>query len=135
MALDIDILIVFADADNEPSAGNEVGWVSQFKNFLEFMLSQVLTEKPKILLKGEYDTMTSPMLDNAAILIPILSKDFIKSITCIEHVSRFSDATNKDSHRIFKVGKFPVALSEQPELLRPLIGHDLYQLDPDSAEI
>ena len=43
------------------------------------MLSQVLSEKPKILLKGEYDTMTSPLLDNVAVLIPILSKDFIKS--------------------------------------------------------
>jgi len=135
MALDIDILIVFADADNEPSGGNEGGWVSQFKNFLEFTLSQVLTEKPKILLKGEYDTMTSPMLDNAGVLIPILSKDFIKSTACIEHVSRFNEAANKDPNRIFKVGKFPVSLSEQPELLRPLIGHYLYQLDPDSAEI
>ena len=33
MALDIDILIVFADADNEPSGNSEVGWVSQFKKF------------------------------------------------------------------------------------------------------
>ena len=41
----------------------------------------------------------------------------------------------KAPNRIFKVGKFPVALNEQPELLRPLIGHDLYQLDPDSGEI
>ncbi len=135
MALDIDILIVFADADNEPSGDGEAGWVSQFKNFLEFMLSQVLTEKPKILLKGEYDTMTSPLLDNVAILVPILSKDFVKSAACIDHLSRFSEATNKDAHRIFKVGKFPVALSEQPELVRPLIGHDLYQLDPDSGEL
>ncbi len=101
MALDIDILIVFADADNEPSAGNEVGWVSQFKKFLEFMLNQVLTEKPKILLKGEYDTMTSPTLDNVAVLIPILSKDFIKSTACLENLSRFNEAANKRSSSNF----------------------------------
>ena len=81
MALDIDILIVFADADNEPSGNSSEGWVSQFKKFLEFMLSQVLTQKPKILLKGEYDTMTSPMLDNVAVLIPVLSDAFVKSTT------------------------------------------------------
>ena len=77
--------------------------------------------------------MTSPMLDNVAVLIPILSEAFVKSTTCIEHLSRFSEATKNAPHRIFKVGKFPVALNEQPELLRPLIGHDLYQLDPDSS--
>jgi hypothetical protein len=134
MALDIDVLIVFADADNETS-GNSEGWVSQFKKFLEFMLSQVLTQKPKILLKGEYDTMTSPMLDNVAILIPVLSEAFVKSTACVEHLSRFSEATKNAPDRIFKVGKFPVALNEQPELLRPLIGHDLYQLDPIPSEI
>jgi len=134
MALDIDVLIVFADADNEPS-GNSEGWVSQFKKFLEFMLSQVLTQKPKILLKGEYDTMTSPTLDNVAVLIPVLSNAFVTSTTCVEHLSRFSEATKNARDRIIKVGKFPVALNEQPELLRPLIGHDLYQLDPDSSEI
>src|SRR6188768_3476678 len=134
MALDIDVLIVFADADNEPSVNSEA-WVSQFKKFLEFMLGQVLTQKPKILLKGEHDTMTSPMLDNVAVLIPVLSNAFVKSTTCVEHLSRFSEATKNARDRIFKVGKFPVALNEQPELLRPLIGHDLYQLDPDSSEI
>src|SRR5688572_16240791 len=98
MALDIDILIIFADADNEPS-GTDTGWVSQFKKFLEFMLNQVLSEKPKILLKGEYDTMTAPKLDNVAVLIPILSTDFIKSATCLEHLSLFNEATNKNYSR------------------------------------
>jgi hypothetical protein len=135
MALDIDILILFADADNEPSSNSDTAWVSQFKKFLEFMLNQVLNEKPKILLKGEYDTMTAPKLDNVSVLIPILSKDFIKSATCLEHLALFEEATGKNYNRIFKVGKFPVPLKEQPELLRQLIGYDLYQLDPDSDEI
>ena len=135
MASDIDILIVFADRDNEPSTGSNAGWVSQFKNFLEFMLTQVLSEKPKILLKGEYDTMTAPRLDNVAVLVPVLSNEFIKSNTCLENIARFNDATKNDSQRIFKVGKVPVSNREQPDLLRKLIGYDLYQLDPDSDEI
>ena len=135
MALDVDILIIFADRDNEPSANGDTAWVSQFRTFLEFMLTQVLSEKPKILLKGEYDTMTAPNLDNVATLVPILSRDFIQSTTCLEHLSKFDKATNKDAQRIFKVVKHPVPHREHPEILRQHIGYDLYQLDPDSDEV
>ncbi len=101
MAFDIDILIVFADPDNEPTGKNDIGWVSQFKKFLEFMLLQVLTEKPKILLKGEFDTMTSPKLDNVGVMIPILSKEFVKSPLCSDHVDSFYSAIV--SHPKFKI--------------------------------
>jgi hypothetical protein len=58
MAFDIDVLITFADRDNETASQKDAGWVSQFKSFLEPMIAQVLGEKPNILLKGEFDTMT-----------------------------------------------------------------------------
>ena len=34
MRFDIDVLIVFADTDNETGANKEPGWVDQFKKFL-----------------------------------------------------------------------------------------------------
>jgi hypothetical protein len=40
----------------------------------------------------EYDTATSPMLDNVAILIPVLSDAFVKSTACSTFVS-LSEAT------------------------------------------
>lgn len=85
MVFDIDVLIVCAEKDNE-AIKNELGWVSQFKKFLELMLNQVLGEKSKILLKAEFDTLTSPKLDNVGVLVSILSKDFIASGTCLDHV-------------------------------------------------
>jgi hypothetical protein len=138
MAFDIDVLIVFADRDNETTGKNEPGWVSHFKKFLELMLTQVLGEKPKIILKGEYDTMTSPQLDNAGVLIPILSKDFIQSGQCLDHVEAFYKAiesTTKNRNRVFKVFRTPLNIQEQPPRLRELLGYEMYQLDPDSGEI
>lgn len=135
MSSDIDILIVFADADNEQSGGSAAPWVLQFKKFLEFMLTQVMHEKQKILLKGEHDSMTSPRLDNARILIPILSKEFISSSTCMGFVKTFYNAVGKNSSRIFKVAKSPLALHEQPAFLRPLANYDMYQLDTESGEV
>src|SRR5688572_22015725 len=101
MAFDIDILIVHADVDNAPVGDTGMGWVSQFKKFLEFMLNQVLSEKTNILLKGEYDSMTSPGLDNVAILIPVMSKEFVSSSACLEHVQLFYKAAARNSNRIF----------------------------------
>jgi hypothetical protein len=138
MAFDIDVLIVFADRDNETTGKNEPGWVSHFKKFLELMLTQVLGEKPNIILKGEYDTMTSPQLDNAGVLIPVLSKDFIQSGQCLDHVEAFYKAiesNTKNRNRVFKVFRTPLSVQEQPPRLRELLGYEMYQLDPDSGEI
>ena len=138
MAIEIDALIIFADRDNVATSNAEVGWVLQFKKFLEVMLTQLLGEKPNILLKGEYDTMTSPKLDNVAVLIPILSKDFIQSQRCLENLDSFHkkiESSPDSSKRILKVYKAPLSLQEQPAQLRELPEYRMYQLDPDSGEI
>jgi hypothetical protein len=102
------------------------------------MLTQVLGEKPRILLKGEYENMVSPKMDNAAVLVTILSKDFIQSGHCLDHVEAFFKATEsspKNRSRVFKVFKSPLTLQQQPPRLRELLGYEMYQLDPDSGEI
>jgi hypothetical protein len=136
MAFDIDVLIVFADKDNEAKK-NELGWAAQFKKFLELMLNQVLGEKSKILLKAEYDSITAPALKNIGVLVSILSKEFIQSGQCLDNVEAFCQANqtaDKNHNRVFKVFKTPLTSQEQPPRLRDLIGYDMYQLDPDSGE-
>jgi hypothetical protein len=137
MVFDIDVLIVFAERDNDANK-NELGWVSQFKKFLELMLNQVLGEKSRIMLKAEYDSITSPKLDNVGVLVTILSKDFIQSGQCLDHVETFYKAIQtgqKNRNRVFKVFRTPLSPQEQPPRLRDLLGYDMYQLDPDSGEI
>ncbi len=137
MKSEIDVLILFAEEDNK-SEGNKIGWVSQFKRFLDLMLTQVLGEKPNILLKGEFDTITSPNLDNTATIIPILSKAFIQSGTCLDNVETFNKKIEngpKKLSRVYKVFKTPLTSQEQPPRLRDFIGYEMYQMDPDSGEI
>jgi len=137
MAFEIDVLIVFADKDNEAKK-NEQGWVGQFKKFLELMLNQVLGKKANIVLKAEYDSVTSPKLNNVAALVPVLSKDFIQSGQCLDHLEVFHKAvesSGKNRNRIFKVFKSPLGVLEQPPRLRELIGYEMYQLDSDTGEI
>ena len=138
MKFELDVLILFADHDNETANKSQAGWVTHFKKFLELMLMQVLGERPKVLLKSEFDSMASPKLDNAAVVVNILSQDFIKSGQCLDSLEAFykaMEASGKARNRVFKVFKTPLSLTEQPPRLRELIGYEMYQLDSDSGEV
>jgi hypothetical protein len=134
MAYEIDALIAFADKDNESLKKGESGWVTQFKKFLELMLQQVLGAKPNVVLKSEFDSLTASTLDNAAVLIAILSKDFSQSGRCLDTVEAYIRATAPASaNRVFKVLKSPLAHAEQPPRLRDLTAYEMYQIDPETG--
>jgi hypothetical protein len=137
MNFEIDVLLIFSDKDNETEQGQN-GWVTQFKKFLDLMLTQVLGSKPNILLKSEFDSMTSPKLDNAATLVSILSPDFIQSGQCLDNLETFykaAEASGKNRNRVFKVFKNPLSVQEQPPRLRELIGYEMYQIDSETGEV
>ncbi len=134
MAYDIDVLITFADKDNEIGKKAEVGWVNQFRKFLDLMLYQVLGEKTSIVLKSEFEDYTASSLDNAAVLVTILSKEFAQSGRCLDTVESYYKATNNSKiNRVFKVLKSPLGNQEQPPRLRELLGYDMFQIDNETG--
>ncbi|HMR58150.1 MAG TPA: hypothetical protein PKC10_12565, partial [Cyclobacteriaceae bacterium] len=134
MAFEIDVLITFAEKDNETAQKSETGWVTQFKKFLELMLTQVQGHKPNIILKSEFDSATAPALNNAAILVPILTKEFALSGRCLDNLETFyKNSSESKINRVFKVMKAPLSLPEQPPRLRDLIGYEMYQLDTETG--
>ncbi|NOT73829.1 MAG: hypothetical protein HOP08_02795 [Cyclobacteriaceae bacterium] len=134
MAYDIDVLITFAEKDNETGKKNETGWISQFKKFLDLMLFQVLGEKTNIVVKSEYDDFTASNLNNAAVLVTVLSKEFAQSGRCLDTVESYYKATaDSKIGRVFKVLKSPLSLQEQPPRLRDLLTYDMFQLDNETG--
>lgn len=134
MAFEIDVLITFANEDNQ--SGNDRGWVQEFKHFLELMLVQVLGNKPNIMLKSEHDSITGGNLKKVAVLVPILSPSFVASGESLDTIESFYSTIKKtDIARVFKILKRPVSIEEQPAKLKELIGYDLYDLDEDSGDI
>jgi len=133
---DIDVLITFAEKDNETEKKSEQGWVTQFRKFLELMLFQVLGTKPVIVIKSEFDTATAPAMDNASILVAVLTKDFVQSGRCLDLVETFyKNTASSPVNRVFKVLKSPLTLQEQPPRLRDSIGYDMYQLDAETGQM
>ncbi len=136
MAFEIDVLVTYAEKDNEAAKKSEQGWVTQFKKFLELMLFQVLGTKPVVVIKSEFDTATAPALDNAAILVTILTKEFAQSGRCLDLVEAFNkSASSTKTNRIFKVLKSPLSIQEQPPRLRDSLGYDMYQLDDETGSM
>jgi hypothetical protein len=132
---DIDVLITFADKDNESTKKVEGGWVANFKRFLELMLYQVLGEKPNVVLKSEFDSVTASSLGNVGVMVSILSQDFIASGQCLDTVEAFVQKVGDPTspNRLFKVLKSPLTLQEQPARLRDLFSYEMYQLDIESG--
>jgi hypothetical protein len=136
MAFDIDVIINFAEKDNEVIKTTEAGWVSQFKKFLDLMLLQVLGYKPNVVLKSEFDGLTASGFGNVGVLVTIVSKEYSQSGRCLDTLESFYKATSSSPiNRVFKVLKAPLTLQEQPPRLRDLIGYEMYQLDSDSGEM
>ncbi len=134
MNLDIDVLITFADKDNESTQKVEGGWAANFKRFLELMLYQVLGEKPRVVLKSEFDSLTASTLDKVGVMVSIVSHDFITSGQCLDTVEAFVQKVGDSSPiRLFKVLKAPLTLQEQPTRLRDLMAYEMYQLDIESG--
>ncbi|UII30536.1 hypothetical protein LVD17_19785 [Fulvivirga ulvae] len=133
MTFKIDILIVYADADNQPNDHGK-GWVNEFKRFLELMLIQVLGEKPNVLLKSEHDSVTASDMKEVGTLVPIMSPAFIESGECLDTLEEFYKTVNTEQQRVFKVIKKPLTIEEQPTKLRDLIGFNLYNINLDSGE-
>ena len=133
MSYKVDILISFAEADNQPSE-NGTGWVSDFKGFLELMMEQVLGEKPNIIMKADSDTITVSDLNQVATLIPIMSSEFVNSGNCLDTLEEFGRICENDSFpRIFKVHKSLVPLENQPKRVRALIGYELFMYDSETG--
>src|SRR6185436_19165738 len=106
MAYDIDVLITYAEKDNELGKKNETGWVTQFKKFLELMLYQVLGEQSNIVMKSENEDYTASSLDKAAVMVVILSWDFAQSGKCLDTIEAYNKiASGSKVNRVFKTLK------------------------------
>lgn len=136
MANEIDVLITFAEKDNEPVKKTDISWVSQFKKFLDMMLIQVLGEQANIVLKSEFDDFAAPGMKNAAVMVTILSKEFAQSGRCLDTVEAYyKETAGSKIDRVFKVMKSPLASQEQPPRLRDLLSYDMYQLDNETGQM
>lgn len=135
MKYKIDILILYAEADDHELEQNETGWVGNFKKFLDMLLKQVLGESLNILLKSDKDNITASNLNDVAVLLPVISRKFNESGKMLDILEEFTALDSKSNvNQIFKVLKNFLPREEQPPKVRDLIAYELYHYDTDTLE-
>lgn len=131
-----DLYISFAKADNSPVANSEIGWVDSFRKFLDVIIEQILGEKPIILAYGNNEKPVKSELIKSAVFVSILSPEYVKSTACLEEIEDYiSNDPSRFANHFFKVIKFPVLPTEQPDKILSLLSYNLYDVDPFSGDV
>jgi hypothetical protein len=139
MKFEYDILISFSGADDKPLEKYPKGWVNSFQSFLERLLTQLMGEKPKIILSD--GNAPSDISSKALTMVSVLSPNYVDSVPHVREAESFYRNLEKDGslqkdglNRIFKVLKSYVPTNKHPEGLRDLIGYNLYNIDYITGE-
>lgn len=157
MQFDQHAFISYAHIDNEPLTPEQRGWVTQFHETLQTMLSQQLGERARIWrdqkLDGSdvFDDEIAAQLARTAILVSVLTPRYLRSDWCRREVEKFCEFAahqgglrQGNRWRYLKVVKTPVGHDEPalPEAARRSVGIEFFaeqdgrptELDPAFGE-
>lgn len=140
MNLDQEIILLYAEEDDQPIEGGLKGWVSNFHKFLDTLLSQIIKGEPQIKLVTEKDFQAG-MLDKAAVVIAVMTPSLAKASGAMVAVNTFGDKNKKEDTlvldgicRLFKVHKMPFDEDTYLPNLQEFIAYDFFMIDPMSGE-
>lgn len=139
MKFEYDILISFSPEDNKLLEKSAKGWVDSFQNFLERLLTQLMGEKPKILISS--GNAPADISSKALTMVTVLSPEYVSSVSSVKEAESFYRNLERDNtlqkdglNRIFKVLKSYVPTNKHPDGLRELIGYNLYNINYATGE-
>jgi len=134
MTFDVDVLITFAQKDNETTFPKLTPAGNALQEIPGAHAVQVLGTKPNILLKDEFDSVNSVDHEKRGRDGCRALKDFVQSGRCLDTVESFNKlASSSKANRVFKVMKAPLLLGRTPPKLRELLGYDMFQIDTETG--
>ena len=140
MNFEYDILLAYHTQDDQPIGGGSKGWATNFHKFLTTLVEQVSGSKPKIKMVSENDSHVD-LYAQGAILVTILSKEFLNNPTLVNGVRVFASTAKENGtlqmgglSRIFKVIKFPIDVDSYLPEYSDILTYDFYQIDALTGE-
>ena len=148
MEFDGDAFISYAHLDNVGLAEGRKGWVANLQRALQVRVAQLLGKESRVWwdpkLQGN-DVLSDALfaqLRRVCTLVSVVSPRYINSEWTLRELSEFCKAAEdqgglqiREKSRVFKVLKRPVPLELQPGPLRPLLGYEFFNIDPESGRI
>jgi hypothetical protein len=126
-----NIVLVYAEGDNNPGEGDPKGWVSNFHKFFSSLFLQVSGIDPVISMKSEATLQPSDVEEADAVLfvltpISLQENKLVNTISGWVQMSEFG----KVSDRLFIIHKTEVNYSDELPELADIISYDLFFIDP-----
>lgn len=120
-----NIIISYTNTDDLPDE-NGIGWVTQFKNYLQVSLNKVNNVTYKILIHTE-EELANLIYSSNTIVLAILSPAYVSSEIFFDLRKNLElNEKNNTKTRIIKVVKEPVNGYEVPEPIKNLISYDFF---------
>lgn len=137
--MSFDIFISYSHRDNKPTTRDEPGWVDIFElaldNFLTVFLgreAEIWRDKGYMTGNATLDSILYENLEKSAILIPILSPNYINSQWCPKELSAFYE--KKGLAQIFPIVKSPIP-GPPAELKDNFLKYEFYIRDSSTPTI
>lgn len=142
MEFEQNLFISYAHIDNQPVPPAEQGWITQFHETLNALLSMRLGKTAKIWrdqkLQGNdvFDAEIVTQFSSSAVLVSVLSSRYLNSEWCTREVREFCAGARSrgglvidNKSRIFKVIKMPVEQEHSlPPEMHQLLGYEFYTI-------
>ncbi len=141
-----DVLVSYAHIDDKPLTASQKGWIMSFHQALEIRLEQLLGADTRIWREDRARDQKSSgatritAFSNAAIMVSIVSPQYVKSEKCVQEVKEFYQAAEQseglwinNQARIFKAIKTHVPRESQPEELQGIPDYEFYRFDSASG--
>ncbi len=140
------LFISYAHIDNARFTEVEKGWIELLHEALDWRLPQLLGRPVKIWRDrklGGNDVFNDTIiieLSKAAILLAVITPRYLQSQSCQRELEDFFRLAAEngglrigDKHRVFKVVKTFVPLTEHPLGLRDMLGYEFYAEDKSTG--
>ncbi|HYJ86260.1 MAG TPA: toll/interleukin-1 receptor domain-containing protein [Pyrinomonadaceae bacterium] len=140
------LFISYAHIDNARFTEVEKGWIELLHEALDWRLPQLLGRPVKIWRDrklGGNDVLNDTIiieLSKAAILLAVITPRYLQSKSCRSELDDFFRLAAQngglrigDKHRVFKVVKTFVPLTEHPPELRDMLGYEFYAEDKSTG--
>lgn len=142
------VFISYTHIDNEPFGPEQLRWISHLHDQLANRVDQLLGNHMPVWRDDKLagndvfaDTLIE-RLSRVAVLVSVCSPRYLRSEWCQRELSAFVDAAQRTGglqagmrSRIFKVLKTPVALTDLPAPLQPVLGYEFYEEDPGDSRL
>lgn len=147
-----DVVITYADLDDQPLPDERPGWISRFHENLQVRIAQLsgrqvaVVKQPDLADSAEIEAELLKELPHAKTVISVLSPPFARSGGCRRIVEAFWKSATESGQfevdqrsRLLNVVKTPVDVDDLPTAIRPLYAelapYEFFERDPESGRL